>query len=88
MGAEVILRGHQEREAKTLTFPALGCVALGLGSNVGDEEGYEIISAPALWHKLGHNVPPDRSLLFCAARVPYYLRRKDLSHAQAEDKAH
>lgn len=70
---------------KTLTFPALGCEALGLGSNDGDEECYKIISAPALWHKLGLTLPPNRSLLFCAARVPY-LRRKHLSHPQAKPK--
>lgn len=50
----------------------------GLGSNEGDEECYEIISAPALWHKLGLNLPPDRSLMFCAVRFPY-LRKKHLS---------
>lgn len=88
---EAVLRGLQEREvgqADARTFPVPGCAALGLGSNDGDEEGCEVISAPALRHKLGHNLPPGRSLLFCATKVPFYLRRKHLSHAQAQDKAH
>lgn len=70
---------------KTLTFPGFGCVALGLGSN--DGECYEIISAPALWQKLGLSLPPDWSLLFCAAKV-LHLRRKHLSRPQAQVKAH
>lgn len=73
--------------AETLTFSILGCVALALGSKDGEEACYEIISAPALWHKLGLILPPDRSLLFCAASFPY-LRRKYLSHPQAQAKAH
>lgn len=41
----------------------------GLGSNEGDEECYEIISAPALRHKLGLNLPPDRSLMLLCCEV-------------------
>lgn len=44
--------------AETLIFPILGCVALTPGSNDGEEACYEIISAPALWHRLGLTLPP------------------------------
>lgn len=44
--------------AETLIFPILGCVALAPGSNDGEEACYEIISAPALWHRLGLTLPP------------------------------
>lgn len=38
-------REDSRREGWDVTFPALGCEALGLGSNDGDEDCYKIISA-------------------------------------------